>query len=125
MNSFKDFLIDEQEGEKKRKKIAATILKIVKKKLISKDETDTATFLKFSCDGEIKETICEVVIAIDYFKRYARGMTRAVYVTISKETNSHRDTNYLTIEVDRVSDVQFAQTIESLKNYFSKMVDKK
>jgi len=125
VNSFKGFLIDEKEGEKKRKKIADTIIKAVKKKLISKDETDNTTYIKFKCDEGIKDTIYEIVVTIDYYKQYARGMKRAVYVTISKETNSHRNTDYMTIEVDRVNKVDFAQTIESLKNHFQNLVDKK
>lgn len=127
IDSFKSFLVDEEEGNKKRKKIADTIYKVVKKKALGKpEEYDNATFIKFRCDSPecIKETIFEVTVAIDYWKRFARGMIRAVFITISKETNSHRNTDSMTIEVDRVSDHDFLKTLDSLKEYFKKLVEK-
>jgi len=123
---FKEFIADEKAGEKKRKEIEKMILKIVKKKLIETVETDGTTIIRFDGKGpqDAKDVIFEIIVTLDYFKRLYKGTQRAIYINIIKESDSWRQTDYIAIEIDRVSDVEYAQALEGIEEYFKKLVDK-
>jgi len=123
---FKEFIADEKAGEKKRTEIEKMILKIVKKKLIDKVEKDGSTTIRFDGKGpqDVKDVIYEIIVTLDYFKRLYKGTQRAIYINIIKESDSWRQTDYIAIEIDRVSDVEYSQALEGIKEYFKKLVDK-
>ena len=127
MSDFKQFVCDEEASEKKRKKVVEVIAKVVKKYIVSRESHESTDSIIFKTDKEqtIRETQHEVIVTLDYYKKFSKGMKRAIYVNIIKETVTYRDTNYITIEVDDLTDVQFMETLESIKNYFKNIVDKK
>jgi hypothetical protein len=121
--SFGDFIIDEEEGNKKRKVVEDAILEVVKPALIDTVKTDAATIIQFKASGtHIKETIYEVVVCIDYIKKIYRGMHRAIYVNIKKESNSYRETDYIAIDLSMINDAQFLVAVQGIKDYFKKLV---
>jgi len=121
---FKDFVSDEEQAEKKRKEIANIISKIAKPALIDKIENEKTTIIRFEGKGlyDVKPCVFEIIVTLDYFKKLYKGMQRAIYINIIKESNSNRQTDYIAIEVDRLSDVEYAQTLTGIKSYFEKLV---
>jgi predicted transcriptional regulator len=123
--SFSDFIIDEEEGEKKRQEVAQAILKIVKPALIDCDEKTGITTINFK--GSMlysKECIYTVIVCIDYYKKIYRGMHRAIYVNIIKDGNCYRETDYISIDLSTIGDATYAQAIQGIKDYFAKIITK-
>jgi len=121
---FKDFVIDEETAEKKRKEISSVIAKAVKKNLIEKEETEGTTFIKFAGKGlyDFSPATYEIHVVSSQQKKVYKGMQRVVHINIVKEKPSNRQTDYLVIDIDRISDAEYATTLEYLKDFFGNLI---
>jgi hypothetical protein len=122
--SFADFIIDEEDGNKKRKEIEEVIKKAVAKNIIDVTETENCCVINFMTNEDvvIKDAKYQVIVTLDYYKKIYRGMHRAVYINIIKETNSYRDTDYIQVDIHDMNEAQYAQTLDSIKNHFASLV---
>jgi hypothetical protein len=122
--SFADFIIDEEDGNKKRKEIENVIKKAVKKNIIDVTETDSCCIINFMTNDDvvIKDAKYQVIVTLDYYKKIYRGMHRAVYINIIKETNTYRNTDYIQVDIHDMNEAQYAQTLQGIKDYFTKLV---
>jgi hypothetical protein len=122
--SFADFIIDEEDGKKKRKEIENVIKKAVKKNIIDVTETEDTCVINFMTNEDvvIKDAKYQVIVTLDYYKKIYRGMHRAVYINIIKETNTHRATDYIQVDIHDMNEAQYAQTLDGIKNHFAKLV---
>lgn len=125
--SFSDFIIDEEIALKKRKEVEKLILKVVKKKLIDTVETEEATVINFMSDDNpvIKDTKYQVIVTLGNYKKLYRGMERAIYINIIKETNTYRETDYIQLDIFSMSEEMYAKTLDGVKNHFMSLVDPK
>lgn len=121
--SFADFIVDEEDGKKKRKQVEDVIKKAVKSKLIDVTETEDACIINFESNDElvIKPTTFQVIVTLDYRKKIYRGMIRAIYVNVVKHTNSYRTTDSICIDIHEMNEGEFAKTLDGIKKHFEKL----
>jgi hypothetical protein len=115
--------MDDDLALKRRKEIEEVIKKAVKSKLIDVTETENGCIINFETSGApvIKDTIFQVVVTLDYYKKVYRGMHRAVYINISKQTNTYRTTDNIQIDILNINDGEYAKTLDSIKKKFESL----
>jgi hypothetical protein len=126
--NFSTFILDEADGDKKKKEVISLIKKTVKKNLVDFYETEKACIIKFETVGTtlggatIKPTSFEIIITLDYYKQVYRGMHRALYINIVKQTNSYKETDYIQLDIHDMSDAMYVKALDGIKEYFEKIV---
>jgi len=124
---FKNFIEDEDRAEAKRKEIEKVILKVVKKNLSEKPVTteDGTTTIKFKAQGPLdaREMDYTVVVTVDYTKKVYKGTIRTIFINVAKESETTRETDYIAIDIDAISDPHYAKTLDSIREYYKKIVD--
>jgi glutamate racemase len=121
IESFHGFLRDEGNAEEKRQQLVDLIVKIVKPHIVEHDSFKDTDIIKFkSTETTIRETFYEVAITMDYYRQYVKSMRRAIFVTITKDSVTQRNSKNFMFPAD--SDVDFVKSMETLTNYFSQLV---
>ena len=123
MGNFSDFIINEQDAKDKQKQIADVIEAAVKKNMTEKVETDDSVIIKFEVPGRKRSSQYQVAICVDYMKKVYRGNYLVVFVNIVKEDLNNRMSDNIVVDVARVSATEFATTLLSIKEYFSKLLN--
>ncbi len=121
--SFADFVINSDETQKMRKKVEETIIDAVKKNIVEKIETEDSTIIKFDVPGRSKKVSYEVCILVDFMKKIYRGNYQVIYINILKNSVNYREADNICIDTARVSTEQFNETLLSIKEYFSKLLN--
>lgn len=122
--SFSSFIIDEEEGNKKLKKVYQTVKKAVKKCLVDEQQSENAYIVSFKTEGytaggsTMKPTVFEVAITLDYYKQVYRGIHRAIYINIVRETNNSRTTDYIQLDLSVMTEDMFLKALSDLKCKF-------
>jgi hypothetical protein len=120
--SFADFIIDEDEGNKRRKQVEDVIRKSVKSKLIDEISTSDGTLFRFEGAPVFKKpAVYEVMVCIDYYKKVYRGMQRAIYINIVKESDNYRDADTIRVDIENVDDTTWGATLLDVKDRFDKL----
>ena len=119
---LKTYIENDEDATKKRKLIATTISKALKAKKDEVIETEDSTMITVDCKSEyVKDTRYEIVVSQDYIKKYCRGMQHAIFIIVTKETNSHRNTDTTTVELNRLSEPEFLLLLNALKERFGNL----
>lgn len=121
--SFADFVLNSDETQKMRKKVEETIIDAVKKNIIDTKETEDCTIIRCTIPGRRRDSELEICVLVDFMKKVYRGNYQVIYINVVKQSSTTRESDSIVIDTSRVSESDFATTLLSIKDYFTKLLN--